>query len=172
MCIKLPSRDLNFSPYPSHPASTYSCRVTIAPKGPDGTFIPYFSLSLSNQMEEMANLLFFSLIFSPPPPFSNPVLYILCFRHSVSEVLMPQMNCFMYFVCQYCTGYVSQINRCVLQKNLLWGPIIYGSGPLTHGESKGPSRKRLWPELKNMRQKNGPKMQPRTVQSSADPKLH
>ena len=27
----------------------------------------------------------------------------------------------------------------------MWGPIIYGPGPLAHGESKGPSRKRLWP---------------------------
>ena len=35
----------------------------------------------------------------------------------------------------------------------MWGPIIYGPGPLAHGESKGPNRKRLWLELKNIRQK-------------------
>ena len=36
---------------------------------------------------------------------------------------------------------------------LLWGPIIYGSGPLTHGESKGPSQRRLWPKLSNIKHK-------------------
>ena len=28
--VKLPPRDLNPSPYPPHPTSTYICRVTIA----------------------------------------------------------------------------------------------------------------------------------------------
>ena len=31
--------------------------------------------------------------------------------------------------------------------------MIYGPGPLAHGESKGPNRRRLRPELKNVRQK-------------------
>lgn len=30
----------------------------------------------------------------------------------------------------------------------MWGPIIYGPGPLAHGESTGPSRRRPWPKLK------------------------
>ena len=29
MCVKLPSGYLNPGPYPSHPTSTYTCRVTI-----------------------------------------------------------------------------------------------------------------------------------------------
>ena len=32
MYVKLPSRDLNFSPYPPHLTSTYICGVTIAPR--------------------------------------------------------------------------------------------------------------------------------------------
>ena len=39
----------------------------------------------------------------------------------------------------------------------MWGPIIYGPGPLAHGKSRGPSRKRLWPELRNIRQKKWPR---------------
>ena len=34
----------------------------------------------------------------------------------------------------------------------MWGPMIYGLGPLAPGESKGLSRKGRWPELKNIRQ--------------------
>ena len=30
MCVKLLLRDLNPNPYPLHPTSTYTCRVTIA----------------------------------------------------------------------------------------------------------------------------------------------
>ena len=30
--MKLSPRDLNPSPYPPHPTSTYTCEVTIAPK--------------------------------------------------------------------------------------------------------------------------------------------
>ena len=53
----------------------------------------------------------------------------------------------------------------------MWGPIIYGPGPLAHGESKGPSRKRLWPELKNIKQKMARRcsrgqFSPRQTQSS------
>ena len=32
MCVKLPPGDLNPYPYPSHPTSTYTCGVTIAPR--------------------------------------------------------------------------------------------------------------------------------------------
>ena len=32
MCVKFPTRDLNFNPYPSHPTSTYTCKATITPK--------------------------------------------------------------------------------------------------------------------------------------------
>ena len=32
MCVKLPSRDLNPSPCPPHPTSTYTCKVTITPR--------------------------------------------------------------------------------------------------------------------------------------------
>ena len=35
----------------------------------------------------------------------------------------------------------------------MWGPIIYGSGPLTRRESKSPSRGGLWPKLKNIKHK-------------------
>ena len=34
---------------------------------------------------------------------------------------------------------------------LLWGPIVYGPSPFTRGESKGPSRGRLWPKLNNIK---------------------
>ena len=37
--------------------------------------------------------------------------------------------------------------------NYVWGPISYGPGPLAHGEYKGPSRRRLWPKLKNIKHK-------------------
>ena len=30
MCVKLPPKDLNSSPWPPHPTSTYTCGVTIA----------------------------------------------------------------------------------------------------------------------------------------------
>ena len=32
MCVKLPLRNLNLSPYPPYPTSTYTYRVTTAPK--------------------------------------------------------------------------------------------------------------------------------------------
>ena len=32
MCVKLPPRDLNPDPYPSHSTSTYTCEVIIAPR--------------------------------------------------------------------------------------------------------------------------------------------
>ena len=32
VCVKLPPRDLNLSPYPPHPTSTYTYKVTIAPR--------------------------------------------------------------------------------------------------------------------------------------------
>ena len=32
MCVKLPPGDLNFSPYPPHPISTYTYGLTIAPR--------------------------------------------------------------------------------------------------------------------------------------------
>ena len=35
----------------------------------------------------------------------------------------------------------------------MWGPIIYGPGPFTHGESKGPSQGGLWPKLNNIKHK-------------------
>ena len=39
MCVKLPSGDLNPDPYPPHLISTYTCRVTIAPRVCGGSFI-------------------------------------------------------------------------------------------------------------------------------------
>ena len=55
----------------------------------------------------------------------------------------------------------------------MWGPIIYGPDPLAHGESEGPSQKRLWPELKNIRQKMAQRcsrgqFSPRQTQSSIE----
>ena len=35
----------------------------------------------------------------------------------------------------------------------MWGPIIYGPGPFTRGESKGPSRGELWPKLNEVKHK-------------------
>ena len=35
----------------------------------------------------------------------------------------------------------------------MWGSIIYGSGPFTYGEPKGPSRGGLWPKLNNIKHK-------------------
>ena len=35
----------------------------------------------------------------------------------------------------------------------MWGPIVYGPGPFTRGESKGPSRGGLWPKLNNIKHK-------------------
>ena len=32
MCVKLLFGDLNHGPYPPHPASNYTCEVTIVPK--------------------------------------------------------------------------------------------------------------------------------------------
>ena len=32
MCVKFPTRDLNFNPYPPHPTSAYTCKATITPK--------------------------------------------------------------------------------------------------------------------------------------------
>ena len=32
MYVKLPPEDLNPNPYPLHPTSTYTCRVTTAPR--------------------------------------------------------------------------------------------------------------------------------------------
>ena len=40
MCVKLPLGDLNLSPCPPHPTSTYTCRVTIAPRVCDGRTDP------------------------------------------------------------------------------------------------------------------------------------
>ena len=37
--MKLPLRDLNLNPYPPHPTSTYTCRVTIAPRVCDGRVV-------------------------------------------------------------------------------------------------------------------------------------
>ena len=50
--------------------------------------------------------------------------------------------------------------------------IIYGPGPFTRGESKGPSRGGLWPKLDKYKTQDSLEIQPRTVQSSADPKSH
>ena len=54
----------------------------------------------------------------------------------------------------------------------MWGPIIYGPGPFARGESEGPSRGELWPKPDNIEYKTVFGIQPRTVQSSADPKSH
>ena len=53
-------------------------------------------------------------------------------------------------------------------------PIVYGSGPFTRGESKGPSRGGLWPKLKlnNIKAQDSLGIQPRIAQSSADPKSY
>ena len=32
MCVKLPPENLNHNPYPPHPTSNYTYRVTITPK--------------------------------------------------------------------------------------------------------------------------------------------
>ena len=46
---------------------------------------------------------------------------------------------------------------------LVWGPIMYGPGPLAHGESEGPSRKKVMAQAQKYKAENGPKMQPMTV---------
>ena len=52
----------------------------------------------------------------------------------------------------------------------LWGPIVYGPGPFTRRESKGPSRRELWPKANNveyriaLRCRRGP-LSPRQTQS-------
>ena len=45
MCVKLLPGDLNPDPYPSHPTSTYTCGVTIAPRVCGGDFLEFFTLS-------------------------------------------------------------------------------------------------------------------------------
>ena len=57
----------------------------------------------------------------------------------------------------------------------MWDPIIYGPGPLAPGESKGPNRKRLWFELKNIsprmaRRCSRGQFSPRQTQSSIEKK--
>ena len=52
----------------------------------------------------------------------------------------------------------------------MWGPIVYGPGPFTRRESKGPSRRGLWPKPNNVKHKialryrRGP-LSPRQTQS-------
>ena len=55
---------------------------------------------------------------------------------------------------------------------MLWGPIIHGPGPFTLRESKGPSQGEPRPKLYNAEHRTVFVMQPRTTQSSADPKPH
>ena len=33
----------------------------------------------------------------------------------------------------------------------MWGPIVHGPGPFAHRESKGPSRRELWPKPNNIK---------------------
>ena len=54
----------------------------------------------------------------------------------------------------------------------MWGPIVYGSGPLAYGKSTNPKLKEARPKFKARKHKSGPKIQPRTVSSSADPNPH
>ena len=55
----------------------------------------------------------------------------------------------------------------------LWGPIVYGPGPFTRRESKGPSRGGLWPKPNNvkhriaLRYRRGP-LSPRQTQSPTE----
>src|SRR6266568_1045094 len=56
-------------------------------------------------------------------------------------------------------------------EGLLWGPIVDGPGPFTHGESKSPSRGGLWPKLHNIKHKvalgySRGQFSPRQTQSS------
>ena len=44
MCVKLPPKNLNSDPYPPHSTSTYTYRVTIAPKVCGGKIILYLSI--------------------------------------------------------------------------------------------------------------------------------
>ena len=54
----------------------------------------------------------------------------------------------------------------------MWGPIIHGPGPSALRESKGPSRGEPRPKLYNAEHQTVFVVQPRTTQSSADPKPH
>ena len=54
----------------------------------------------------------------------------------------------------------------------MWGPIIHGPGPFALRESKGPSQGELRPKLYNAEHQTFFVVQPRTTQSSADPKPH
>ena len=54
----------------------------------------------------------------------------------------------------------------------MWGPIVYGSGPLAYGKSTGPKLKEARPKFKARKHKVARKIQPRTVSSSADPNSH
>ena len=44
-----------------------------------------------------------------------------------------------------------RIKKCLAKHlYLMWGPIVYGPGPFTRRESKGPSRRELWPKTNNV----------------------
>ena len=45
----------------------------------------------------------------------------------------------------------------------LWGPIIYGPGPLAQGGVQRPKPKKVTALAQKYKAKNGPEMQPRTV---------
>ena len=67
MCVKLPPGDLNSSPYPSHPTSTYTypistytCGVTIAQKNVQWLLLVLFFLVL---VILLLNLLLLLLLF-------------------------------------------------------------------------------------------------------------
>ena len=45
----------------------------------------------------------------------------------------------------------------------MWGPIVYGPGPLAHGEPVGPSRKKVMAQAQKYKAEDGPDTQPRTV---------
>ena len=52
MCVKLPPRDLNPGLYPPHLISTYTCRVTIAPRACGGKYL----LDLSKYINILTHL--------------------------------------------------------------------------------------------------------------------
>ena len=54
----------------------------------------------------------------------------------------------------------------------MWGPIVYGPGPFTRRESKGPSRRGLWPKLNKYQVQDRLGIQPRIVHTSAELKSH
>lgn len=107
----------------------------------------YFLFYLYWKEDKINIIMHILLLFSSQEPYCSTTT---SYNRNIQGLDLPSP---ILTIILYRLLFVFHVNKMwvIVLYRVLWGPIVYGPGPLAHGEPAGPSWKKLWPKLKSIR---------------------